>query len=127
MPATDIRFYCEEDDVPVLQWLENLAERVPKAYAKIRAKLSLLAALGHELRRPAADILDDGIYELRAEHQRVNYRLLYCFHGRDVVVLLHGLTKERTIPGADMQRAKDRRTRYLALPDAHTYADDGDE
>ncbi|MEH1871881.1 type II toxin-antitoxin system RelE/ParE family toxin [Nostoc sp.] len=38
-----------------------------------------LAEYGFELRRPAADLLRDGIYELRAKHVRVQYRILYFF------------------------------------------------
>ncbi|MDJ0617453.1 MAG: hypothetical protein QNJ63_12035 [Calothrix sp. MO_192.B10] len=33
--------------------------------------VNLLAAAGYELRRPAADYLRSGIYELRAKHRRV--------------------------------------------------------
>jgi len=76
---------------------------------------------GHELRRPAASFLYDGIYELRARRGRVNYRLLYFFHGRNVAVLDHALTKEAGIPLADMKRALERREAFRANPKAHTY------
>jgi hypothetical protein len=36
--------------------------------------------LGHELRRPEADFLRDGVYELRISLNHIQYRLLYCFH-----------------------------------------------
>ena len=38
-----------------------------------------LRELGHELRRPEADTLWDGIYELRASVQGVHYSVLYFF------------------------------------------------
>ena len=63
-----------------------------------RARIELLGQLGHELRRPAADYLRDEIYELRAKQGHVQYRMLYFFHDRDVVVLAHALTKEDEIP-----------------------------
>ena len=45
------------------------------------AVIRWLALFGHELRRPKADFLRDGIYELRAREGRANYRVLYFFHG----------------------------------------------
>jgi hypothetical protein len=47
----------------------------------------MLEQQGHELRRPIADFLRDGIYELRPSVQGVNYRILYFFSGRNVVVV----------------------------------------
>jgi len=61
--------------------------------------------LGHELRRPEADLLRDGIYELRARLGTVNYRILYFFHGRNVAVLAHAITKENEIPVVEINRA----------------------
>jgi phage-related protein len=76
---------------------------------------------GHELRRPAADYLRDGIYELRAKRGRVNYRLLYFFHGRNVAIVAHGLTKEAAVPRADIDRALVRKRAFEADPEGHTY------
>jgi len=69
-----------------------------KAFLKCQAAISRLALLGHELRRPEADLWRDGIYELRARLGSVNYRLLYFFHGQTVSVIAHGLTKEAAVP-----------------------------
>ncbi len=63
---------------PFLDWFDGLP---PKAQDKCRVRIERLRELGHELRRPEADYLRDGIYELRVKHQGVNYRLLYFFHG----------------------------------------------
>jgi DNA-binding XRE family transcriptional regulator len=48
-------------------------------YAKCAVRIRRLADLGHELRRPEADLLRDGICELRARLGTVNYRILYFF------------------------------------------------
>ncbi len=80
-----------------------------------------LAAFGHELRRPSADYLRGGIYELRARHGRLNYRILYFFHGHYLVVLVHGLRKEDIVPESDIQRAIKRKELYEKNPEAHTY------
>jgi phage-related protein len=78
MPQTDVFFYRDEDGtVPVLAWLQELAASNRRAAAACIAKLRLLAAFGHELRRPNADYLRDGIYELRVRRGKVNYRILY--------------------------------------------------
>ena len=84
-------------------------------------RIERLAELGHELRRPEADLLRNKIYELRVRLQGQNYRILYFFHGATAAVLAHGLVKERTVPPADIERAIERRRRFEADPETHTY------
>jgi phage-related protein len=120
MPATDIAFYAEDDTVPVLDWLEDLYRLDKKAAAECIARVRLLAQFGHELRRPHADILRDGIYELRAKRGRVQYRILYFFHGRNVALLAHALTKEDKVPAIDIHRAMERKRKYEQNPKQHT-------
>src|SRR5579864_9635573 len=96
MPRTRIVFYREEDGtVPLLQWLDALPRA---AVVKCRVKIDRLKELGHELRRPEADYLRDGIYELRVRLRRINYRILYFFHGKAAAVLSHGVIKEKAVP-----------------------------
>ena len=94
MPATELHYYQEDDEVPVYEWLSDLRDKDRKALASCLAKIRLLAANGHELRRPHADYSRDGIYEPRTRRGRVNYRILYFFHGKNVALLAHALTKE---------------------------------
>ena len=82
--------------------------------------MRLLATSGHELRRPAADMLREGIYELRPSYASVQYRILYFFHGRDVVVLSHGVTKQQKVPAVEIERALLRKR--LVLEDPQRYA-----
>lgn len=125
MPQTDVRFYCEADgSAPVLEWLDELSEQDNRAYQKCREVIDRLAHFGHELRRPTADLLQDGVYELRANVGRVNYRILYFFHGRNVALLAHGLTKEKEIPKADLKRALERKKLFETKPERHTYRED---
>ena len=119
MPETDVVLYQEGDGtVPLLEWLEGL---VPKARAKCIARVIRLRQRGHELRRPEADYLRDGIYELRVGWQRVNYRLLFFFHGRTAAVLSHGTVKEARVPPREIDRAVERKALFEAAPEAHTY------
>lgn len=119
MPRTHVVFYQEDDGtIPVLDWLDSLP---PKAQDKCVVKIERLRELGHELRRPEADFLRDGIYELRVGLRGVNYRILYFFHGKEAVVLAHGLTKERVVPPREMDEAIRRKRKFEQDPDKHTY------
>jgi phage-related protein len=121
MPKTTVYFYQEAPgNVPVWDWLRDLKKRDRKGFAKCAAKILRLEALGHELRRPEVDYLEDGIYELRAKQSHVNYRTLYFFHGKAVAILAHAFTKEGAIPAADLTRAKNRKKVFERNPIAHT-------
>lgn len=73
------------------------------------------------LRRPLADILTDGVYELRIRKSRVNFRILYFFHGKSVAVLAQALTKEDKVPKADIERAIRKKKAFEANVAAHSY------
>ena len=125
MPETRVIYYCEPDgSAPVLDWLTDIARKNRKAAEKCLARVNSLADLGHELRRPIADILRDGLYELRVRVGNVNYRILYFFHGRNVAILAHGLTKEREVPDADIERALRRKEAFERDPEKHTYREE---
>lgn len=120
MPRTTVYFYAEKDgECPVLDWLAELSRRNERAVDACIARVKLLAMMGHELRRPYADMLRDGIFELRAKVGRVNYRMLYFFHGKDIAVLAHGLTKEQEVPAIEIERALQRKRRYEKDPETH--------
>ena len=122
MPQTNVIFYQDDNGyVPVLEWLRDLHRRDRRAYAKCVVRIQRLAALGHELRRPEADLLRDGIYELRTRRGRVQYRILYFFHGQNVAVLGHALTKESRVPPADIDRAIQRKEAFERDPARHRY------
>lgn len=122
MPKTEVIFYLEDDGtVPLVEWLDGLTE---KAQVKCLARLKRLEELGHELRRPEADFLRDGIYELRIGLQGMNYRVLYFFHEQLAAVVSHGLTKERQVPPREIEEAIDRMRKFEANPKRHTFKPD---
>lgn len=129
MPETRIIFYQNEDgEVPVLAWLQQLLKKNRKGYANCVAKIKLLAESGYELRRPAADYLRDGIYELRAKHERVQYRILYFFHGQNIAILAHAIIKEESVvPDIDIERAISRKNLFVENPEAFTYIEGKEE
>jgi len=65
--------------------------------------------------------LRDGIYELRARHRNVHYRILYAFIGQNIVLLSHGFTKEKKVPDKEINRAVRNRDSYIRNSEAHTY------
>jgi phage-related protein len=123
MPQTDVLFYKDEDGtVPARDWLQALQQKNRRAFAKCAARIQRLAELGHELRRPEADLLRDGIHELRAKCSHVQYRVLYFFSGRTTAVLAHAITKKGKVPDAEIDRAVRRRAAFLQDPEGHSYS-----
>jgi len=102
---------------PLIEWLDELPQ---KARIKCLVRLKRLEDLGHELRRPEADFLRDGIYEVRASYQGIHYRMLYFFHGRAAVVLTHGIVKEREVPTIEIDKAIRAKKSFEGDPGAHT-------
>jgi hypothetical protein len=121
-PKTAVVFYQEADrTAPVVDWLQQLRRLDPTAYAKCAAVIERLQEFGFELRRPTADMLRNGIRELRAKKGHVNYRILYFFHGKNVAILAHAITKEDVVPRIEIERALVRKAAFEADPDTHTY------
>jgi len=118
LPGTSVVLYQEEDGtVPLLEWFDGLT---PKARVKCRFRIDRLQELGHELRRPEADYLRDGIYELRVSLQGTNYRMLYFFHGDTTAVVSHGIVKERVVPPREIDQAIARKRKFVQDPKRHT-------
>jgi len=120
VPTIRLVAYREHDGtVPLRDWLDGLEE---KARNKCLVRLQRLEQLGHELRRPEADILRDGIHELRARHRRVNYRMLYFFHGQEMVIVSHCIIKQQAqVPPREIDLAISRRQSFDRNPDQHTF------
>jgi len=120
MPGTDVLIFAEDDGTaPLLGWLDTLSA---KAQDKCIVRIERLQEFGHELRRPEADLLRDGIYELRMRLQSVNYRMLYFFHDKRAVIS-HGLTKEKEVPEREIELALKRKHRFASDPDKHTHGE----
>lgn len=123
MPKTGVVFFLDDDGiVPLLEWLDNQDRKVQD---KCLVKIERLEERGHELRRPEAEYLRDGIYELRVRHRSVNYRMLYFFHNQ-MAVVSHGLTKEDVVPDREIDLATSHNTQFGQDPERHTYKETTD-
>lgn len=117
MPQVEVLIYREDDESePLTDWLATLP---PQAQDRCLARLALLGERGHELRRPNAENLGSGLYELRVKFYRINYRMLYFFHGRDIAVVSHGLAKERAVPRREIELALERKRKFEQDPERH--------
>ena len=118
MPKTDVVFFSDDDGtVPLLEWLDKQDRKVQD---KCLVKIERLEERGHELRRPEADYLRDGVYELRVRHGSVHYRILYFFHNQ-IAVVSHGLRKEDVVPDREINLAMSRNMQFGQDPERHTY------
>lgn len=125
MPRTVVILYREEDgSCPFLEWLDDQSV---KAQAKCLLRVERLRELGHELRRPEADLLRDGIYELRASVQGIHYRILYFFHGAVAAIVSHGIVKEDAVSPKEIEHAIQRKKRFEANPAKHSQTGEGSE
>jgi len=113
VPQTDIIFYKERQKILFREWLGGLPV---SAQSKCLNYIRLLETFGHDLRRPHADFLRDGIYELRPTSQNVNYRILYAFVGKQAAIVSHGIVKTAKVPDVEIDRAIERVKRYRSNP-----------
>jgi phage-related protein len=90
-------FVDERGKSPVKEFIRELSV---KERAKVFAYISELKEQGHNLRRPMADHLRDGIYELRPKDNRV----FYFFFIKNSAVLVHAIKKHTDkIPQRDLE------------------------
>ena len=84
--------FCDEmeNSCPVTEFI-NQCE--PKHQVKVLRLLSLLEEKGPILPRPYADLLRDGIHELRFTLSTENVRVLYFFCYRKFIVLYEAFIK----------------------------------
>ena len=98
--------------------MDSLPRKIQDKFAE---RFTRLENMGHELWRPIAAFLRDGIYELRVSRGHVNYRVLYGFVGDRVVLLSHGCTKKKEVPPKEIDLAMNNLKRYIENPTVHIY------
>jgi phage-related protein len=113
--AWNLRTYTTDDGgKPVDDWLSELASTEPKGAAKVVSTIDLLEEHGIDLGMPFARPLEDGLWELRAQHSGVIWRVIYFHWKARTFGLVHAFTKKtKTTPRADIDLAKTRRDTWL--------------
>jgi len=107
-----VTYYVEADGTkPVEVYIKNLSitER-----AKTLAFINNLEEKGPDLRRPYADLLEDGIHELRIKLTGTQVRILYFFCYKDIMILTNVFDKHTDkVPKSEIKLAKKNRDDFL--------------
>ena len=107
-----VYYYKQDGSKPVKEYIDNLS---PSEQAKILSFVGLLKEEGPHLHRPYADLLEDGIHELRIKLTGTQVRVLYFFCYKNIIVLTNVFTKRSDkVPKRHIKRAKVCRADYLS-------------
>jgi len=112
MSGWRIIYYEDADSVSELyDFIESQDVRVQ---AKLFAWINMLEEKGATLTRPYADLLEDGIHELRIKLTGKQVRILYFFCYRMYIVLTHSFVKSTDkVPENEIRKAKTYRDDFL--------------
>ncbi|MEK7434544.1 MAG: type II toxin-antitoxin system RelE/ParE family toxin [Cyanobacteriota bacterium] len=81
---------------------------------KVFSWIELLEEKGALLPRPYADLLEDGIHELRIKISGSQERILYFFCYQNFIILTHNFTKNTNkVPINEIKKAKKLREDFL--------------
>ncbi len=96
---------------PIQEFIDGRKER---DQAKVLSWISLLEDQGPNLPRPYADLLTDGIHELRIKLSGDQVRALYFFSYREFIVLTHAFIKNTDrVPQSQIRQAQKMRADFL--------------
>ena len=104
--------YCDAKSkvCPITDFLDTLAL---KHQVKTIRFLKLLEEMGPSLPRPYADILRDGIHELRISLSGEPVRILYFFYYEFYIILYHVLRKHTDrVPEKDIEETRHYRQKF---------------
>ena len=112
MPKWNIIYYeSETGDCPIEDFIQS---RKTSNRAKILSLLAILEERGPNLPRPYADLLEDGIHELRVKLSGDQIRVLYFFCYKDFIILTHAFNKtSNRVPKKEIKHAKKIREDFL--------------
>jgi phage-related protein len=106
-----VYYESDKEDCPVREFIDK---RDLRNQAKIMAYIELLEENGPLLPRPYADILVDGIHELRVKLSGEQIRVLYFFIYENFIILTHCFRKNSDkVPKAEIEKAKRYRNDFI--------------
>ncbi len=99
-----VEFYEDERGIcPVVEFLNGLQTKIR---AKVAKWIDKLGEEGPDLPRPYADLVRGKVRELRVGFGSNEYRFLYFFFGK-MIIITHGfLKKTDKIPPGEIERAE---------------------
>jgi phage-related protein len=105
-------YYVRQDGTkPVEEYIDKLS---PSEQAKTFAFIEHLKEKGPDMHRPYADLLEDGIHELRIKLTGEQVRILYFFCYKDIIVLTNVFEKHiDKVPKSEIKVAKKNRDDFL--------------
>lgn len=105
-------YYTTSDGVCELSdYLDGLSSNNRQ---KVLAWITMLGERGPTLPRPFADLLEDGIHELRIKLSGEQTRILYFFVFQECIILTHSFTKKtEAVPKAEIAKAKKCRSDFM--------------
>jgi len=108
---TVIYYETSEGKCPVTDFIDSRSKR---NQAKVMSLISLLEENGPTLPRPYADLLEDGIHELRIKLSGDQVRVLYFFCYKDFIILTHAFNKTTDkVPKSEIKKTKKFREDFL--------------
>lgn len=109
---TVVYYEDEEGNCPALEFIDS---RSVNNQAKVLALIDLLEQQGPNLPRPYADLLTDGIHELRLKLSGDQVRFLYFFTFRHYIIMTHAFIKNvQKVPTREIKRAVEYRKEFLS-------------
>lgn len=107
----DLFFYTtQRGESPIDIFLDAVGD---KPRAKIERFMDHLRIQGPNLPRPHADILRGKIRELRVPYGRQQYRLLYFFQGKSIVLTSAFVKKTMAVSEGEISRSERRMTDWI--------------
>ena len=107
-----VLYFVEHDGTkPVQEYIDRLSMG---EQAKTLAFIGYLKEKGPDLHRPYADLLEDGIYELRIKLTGEQVRILYFFCYKNNIILTNVFEKHTDkVPKSEIKLAKKNRDDFL--------------
>ena len=107
-----VTFYIKQDGTkPVEEYIDKLSL---SEQAKTLAFIENLEEKGPDLHRPYADLLENGIHELRVKLMGDQVRILYFFCYKDIIILTNAFEKHTDkVPKSEIKTAMKNRDDFL--------------
>lgn len=103
---------------PVAEWLAGQPARIR---ARVNARLDEYTRL-ERFACPYAKPLGGGLFEFRIKVERIQHRILFCYHAGkrgSVVLLLGAVKKSRTLPARVIDKARSNKRESDANPERY--------